>query len=246
MYNLTGSCFLSTVLLTVLGLGAPSAQAQPYPDSSNPRPMSRTAIDMGRTFDPSTSGTINSNARVAKPKIITKTEWGGKESSGTMKSHFPTHLTVHHEGSPKPLTSDRDPKQILRNLQIYGWTQKNWPDLPYHYLIDLDGNVYEGRDAMKVGDTNTAYDPSGKLLVTMMGNTGIQAPNRAQLDAMVNLMAWAADYYNIDPGTIKGHMEYTSTACPGKYLYPFVASGFFEGEVRRRIAEAYGKANRED
>lgn len=215
------------------------AGAQTYKDSSQARPMSLKEIDTGRSFDEATSGTINENTRVEKPRIISKTEWGGGESSGTMKSHFPRSLTVHHEGSPKPLTPDRDPKELLQNLQRYGWNHKSWPDLPYHFLIDLNGNIYEGRDAMKVGDTNTAYDPSGKLLVTMMGNTNIPAPTKAQLDSMVNLMAWASDYYNIDPATIKGHLEYTSTACPGKYLYPFVASGFFEGEVRRVLREAY-------
>ena len=130
----------------------------------------------------------------------------------------------HHEGSPRPLTPDRDPKEILRNLQKYGWREKNWPDLPYHLLIDLEGNIYEGRDIMKVGDTNTAYNPAGKLLIVVMGNTNVQAPNEKQLDSMTKLLAWASDYYNIDPATIRGHMEYTSTACPGKYLYPFSSS----------------------
>lgn len=234
--------FLAALAVTAtLALEPSASTAQLFRDSSHPRPMSLSNMNMGRTFGPETSGTINENARVPKPRIITKTEWGGGESSGTMKSHFPNSLTVHHEGSPRPLTPDRDPKQILQNLQKYGWTQKDWADLPYHYLIDLDGNIYEGRDVMKVGDTNTAYDPSGKVLVTLMGNTGIQAPTKAQLDAMSDVMAWAADYFNIDPGTIKGHLEYTSTACPGKYLYPFVASGYFEGEVRTRIRDAYKK-----
>lgn len=220
--------------------------AQPFPDSSHPRPMALRNLDMGRSFGPETSGTLNQNAKVPKPRVISKAEWGGGESSGTMKSHFPVSLTVHHEGSPHILTPDKDPKVLLQNLQKYGWNQKNWPDLPYHFLVDLDGNIYEGRDPMKVGDTNTSYNPAGKLLVTMMGNTALQAPNEKQLQAMVDIMAWAADYYNIDPATIKGHMEYTQTACPGKYLYPFVASGFFEGQVREKIAKAYGKATPEE
>ncbi len=233
------SFFLALALAASTVCIGVSAQAQPYLDSSHPRPMSLESLNMGRSFGPDTSGTINSNAKVAKPQIISKTEWGGGESSGTMQKHFPVSLTVHHEGSPKPLTPSQDPKKLLQNLQKYGWSQKAWPDLPYHFLIDLEGNIYEGRDAMMVGDTNTSYDPAGKLLITMMGNTNIQVPTKHQIDAMTNLMAWASDYYNINPATIKGHLEYTQTACPGKYLYPYVASGFFEGEVRRVIGEAY-------
>lgn len=231
------------ILLIVAGFAvfaiATTVCAQPYLHSSQPRPMALRNVDMGRTFDEASSGTINEQARVPKPRIITKTEWGGGESTAPMRSHFPVSLTVHHQGSPKPLTPDQDPKRGLRNLQQYGWNDRNWPDLPYHYLLDLDGNIYEGRDSMKVGDTNTAYNPAGKLLITLMGNTDLQAPTTAQLDAMVDLMAWSADYYNIDPATVRGHMEYTPTGCPGKYLYPFVASGYLEGQIRQKIAKAY-------
>lgn len=216
-----------------------TAAAQRFQPITKPQPMALRNLDMGRTFGPETSGTINQHTRVPKPEIITKTEWGGAPSSGTMRSHFPISLTIHHEGSPRPLTPDVDPKKKLQGLQNYGFREKNWPDLPYHYLIDLEGNIYEGRDPMKVGDTNTAYNPAGKLLITMMGNTDIQAPTTAQVDAMTNMLAWAADHYNIDPATIKGHMDYTTTACPGKYLYPYVVSGYFEGQVRDAIQKAY-------
>ncbi len=227
------------LLLVVVAMVSSVSYGQPYLGSSQPRPMALRNLDMGRSFDDASSGTINEKVRVPKPEIISKTEWGGGESSGTMRSHFPSSLTVHHQGSPRPLSPDDDPQQGLRNLQKWGWSDRGWPDLPYHYLLDLDGNIYEGRDVMKVGDTNTAYNPAGKLLITLMGNTDIQAPTKAQLDSMVDLMAWASDYYNIDPATVRGHMEYTPTGCPGKYLYPFVVSGFFEGQIRQKIAEAY-------
>lgn len=226
------TCLLQCIVL--------QAGAQPYLTSDVPRPMAKRNIELGRTFDASSSGTINNAAKVPKPTIITKAEWGGGESSGTMKSHFPISITFHHEGSPKPLTPNENPKELLQKLQKYGWNQKNWPDLPYHYLVDLDGNLYEGRDPMHVGDTNTKYNPAGKLLISVMGNYELQAANEKQLTKIADLMAWLCDYYNIPPDTIRGHMEYTPTDCPGKYLYPFVASGFFEGEVRKRIAKAYG------
>jgi len=228
--------------MLIIGCGV--AEAEPYLPGTQPHPMALKNLDMGRTFDVSTSGTINKNARVPKPRVISKAEWGGGPSSGTMTSQFPVSLTVHHEGTPKPLLPGDDPELQLRNLQKYGWAQKNWPDLPYHFLIDRDGNIYEGRDPMKAGDTNTAYDPRGKLLITAMGNTEIQAPTQKQIDAMTDLMACACDYYNIPPETVKGHMEYTPTDCPGKYLYPYVASGFFEGEIRERIKNAYVSGKR--
>lgn len=219
-----------------------SAPGSDYLPSDNPKPMALRKMDLGRVFDATTSGVINASPRVKKPPIVTRAEWGGGPSSGTEHRHFPSRLTIHHEGSPKPLTPDQDPSKLLRNLQVWGWNEKKWPDVPYHFLIDLDGNIYEGRDPLKAGDTNTTYDPTGHLLVTAMGNYELQAPTQKQIDAFCDLIAWACDYYGIDPSTIAGHMDYVRyTDCPGRYLYPYVSSGFIEGEVRKRIRDAYVK-----
>jgi hypothetical protein len=222
--------------------GGSVALAGPYLSSEVPLPMARRTMPLGRAFDAATSGAENATPRVPKPPIISKAAWGGQESSGTMKGHFPTLLTLHHEGSPKPLTPDRDPKVLLQNLQKWGWSAKGWADIPYHFMVDLEGRIYECRDIMKAGDTATTYDPTGHLLVTAMGNYDLQTPTEKQLSAICDLMAWACDKYNIDPATLRGHLEYAQTACPGKYLYPYLASGFIEGEVRLRIARAYGAA----
>lgn len=202
---------------------------------------------LGRAFDPATSGQINQATKVPKPKILTKTEWGGGEASTTLlRSHFPVFITLHHTGDNKPLTREKDPKQHLRNIQQWGWRDKKWADLPYHYLIDLDGNIYEGRDPLKVGDTNTKYDPAGHFLISVIGNYMVQAPNENQLKAIADLFAYACDYYNISPATLRGHRDVVSgTSCPGKFLYPYVTSGMLEGEIRRRLQSAYG-INAED
>jgi hypothetical protein len=230
-------CLIAAILLAAITV---SGSAQPYRQSDFERPMARREMVIGRSYDKETSGRINQKTRVAKPRIISKTEWGGGESSGTMRDQFPYVLTFHHVASPSIITATDDAATSLQNLQKYGWNQKNWPDLPYHFLLGYHGEIYEGRDPLKVGDTNTRYDPSGKLLISMMGNYELQTPNEKQLTAVCDLMAWASDYYNIPPETIRGHMEFTKTGCPGRYLYPYVASGYFEGEVRQRLARAYG------
>ena len=216
-----------------------AAAAGKYEPADSPRPMALRGIDIGRKFDASTSGTINPAPKVPKPRIVTKQEWGGGESSGTMRSHFPLRLTLHHEGSGKPQLPTDDAAKELKALQAYGWKSKGWADIPYHYVIDVNGNIYEARDPMKVGDTNTTYDPSGHLLVTAMGNYELQAPTIKELDAICDLMAWLCDYYNIDPASLRGHMEYADTLCPGKTLFPYVVSGYIEGQVRSRIRDAY-------
>src|SRR5438477_4564533 len=111
-----------------LGMILP-ATARQFGTSDDIRPMALRNMPFGRSFDDSTSGTINPNPRVPKPRIISKTEWGGWESTGTMKSHFPVRLTFHHEGG-NVLKPGDDPKKLLRNLQNWGLREKHWPDIP--------------------------------------------------------------------------------------------------------------------
>ena len=229
----------AAAVVTAALIAAPvSAQVgYPLPDSARPKAMRDLAL--GRSFDGTTSGQVNPAPRVPKPRIVTKAEWGGKPTSGTAQAHFPSRLTLHHGGDAKPLLPTDDPVKKMVGLQRFSQHDKPWPDIPYHFTIDLQGNIYEARDPMTAGDTNTTYNPKAHLLIEVMGNYEIQEPNEKQIKAISDLMAWACDYYNIDPATIRGHKDYAQTACPGKYLYPYVTSGEIEGQVRTRIRAAY-------
>jgi hypothetical protein len=131
---------------------------------------------------------------------------------------------------------DKDPQQYLRNLQTWSRNTRMWADIPYHYLIDLDGKVYEGRDIRYAGDTNTEYDPTGHALIVVLGNFEEVDPNPAQLQAVVDTMAMIARQFNISPATIAGHKDFSKqTACPGRSLYPYLESGYFRREVEKQI-----------
>jgi hypothetical protein len=146
-----------------------------------------------------------------------------------------TSITLHHEGSAKPLLPGDDPVQLLRNLQSWSASDRNWWDVPYHYLIDLDGNIYEGRDWHYVGETNTTYDPSGHFLISIIGNYDLQEPTQKQLDAIADLMAWAVEEFDVPVDSIKGHYQYADTGCPGKNLRKYLEDGTFRRMVEARL-----------
>ena len=148
-----------------------------------------------------------------------------------------TSITLHHEGSAKPLRPEDDPVAGLRALQSWGERDRNWWDVPYHYLIDLDGHVYEGRDWHYMGETNTTYDPSGHLLISILGNYNLQEPTPAQLDAIADVMAWAVQKFDVPLDSIRGHYQYAQTDCPGKNLRKYLEDGTF----RRMVAERLNK-----
>lgn len=178
--------------------------------------------------------TVPANQRVAaiEQRIITVAQWGGTPAdAGRARVHVPTRITLHHGGETFPRS--RDPREYLRSLQAWSRSDRKWIDIPYHYIVDLDGNIYEGRDSRYAGDTNTDYDPAGHALVMVLGNYEEIEPSAAQLAAIVDLMGMLAVRYRMDAGAIAAHKDFAhNTLCPGKNLYPYVQNGYFRDRVR--------------
>lgn len=149
--------------------------------------------------------------------------------------HTITHVTLHHTGDARTLLASDDPAQRLRNLQAWGARERNWWDVPYHFLLDLEGDIYEGRDWHYTGETNTAYNPSGHFLISMIGNYDQQEPSAAQLASIADLMAWAIRENGLTVDAIGGHYHYASTGCPGKYLRPYLEDGTLKRLVQERL-----------
>lgn len=166
------------------------------------------------------------------PRVAVSDSAGG----AAMRLRIPhriTHVTLHHTGSAEPLQPHEDPVAKLRGLQSWGASARNWWDVPYHYLLDLDGRAYEGRDWRYMGETNTTYDPGGHFLISMIGNYERQAPSPRQLEAIADLMAWALRKFDLPVERIGGHYNYANTGCPGQHLRKYLE----DGTLRRMAAE---------
>lgn len=151
--------------------------------------------------------------------------------------HRITHVTLHHTGDARPLMPGEDARVRLRNLQAWGAAERNWWDVPYHFLLDLEGRIHEGRDYRFMGETNTTYDPGGHFLISIIGNYSRQEPTPAQLESIADLMAWAIDEFDLPLDRIGGHYDYAETSCPGTHLRKYLEDGTF----RRMVAERLGR-----
>jgi len=169
------------------------------------------------------------------PTVVASTIAGGAELRLRVP-HRITHVTLHHTGSPEPLRPTDDPREKLRGLQAWGARDRNWWDVPYHYLIDLDGRIYEGRDYHFMGETNTTYDPEGHFLISVIGNYGRQEATPAQLEAIADLMAWALARFDLPVDRIGGHYNYADTDCPGRELRKYLEDGTLRRMVSARLA----------
>ena len=169
------------------------------------------------------------------PPQVANSEIAGGANMRLRIPHNITHITLHHTGDAQPLRPTDDPAAKLRGLQSWGAAERNWWDVPYHYLLDLDGHIYEGRDWHFMGETNTAYDPGGHFLISVIGNYGKQEPTQAQLNAIADLMAWAFREFNLPLDRLGGHYNYAQTGCPGKNLRKYLEDGTFKRMVQARL-----------
>lgn len=184
----------------------------------------------------STKELYRTTSRVAYPAtlgIVPQREWGGKPWEGATPVHHINRITIHHGGEEFP--AEKDPVNYLVGLQNWSRSEKHWVDIPYHYMIDLRGTIYEARPVEIPGDTNTPYDPRGHALICVMGNYEHQILNEAQLSSVISLAAFLAKHFNVPPDSIKGHKDYTETLCPGQNLYRYLQDGTIVSRVQQQL-----------
>lgn len=179
---------------------------------------------------------LNEPADVKRPDIISKEDWQGKDLTREIETHEIKYITIHHGGVEFP--EDRDPFQYMRDLQRFSQEDKNWVDIPYHFTIDLNGNIFENRPLEYPGDTNTEYDPTGHALIHVVGNYEIQKVDPDQIEAISHLSAWLSQEYDVPVDSIATHRDYSEqTVCPGEDLYKYFEDGTIHDKIRSYFEE---------
>lgn len=182
------------------------------------------------------TGCTSSKKTTALPDvtIVPRSGWNANEPR-PYKQHTPSRITVHHEGTRLEVTDDAAKK--IRAIQVWGMgPDRNWTDIPYHFLIAPDGTVYEGRAVTTVGETATEYDPTGHLLITCLGNLEVQEVPQAQLQSLVKMIAYVSRKYNIPVETLTTHRDNSSqTNCPGRNLYAYFQNGYIMEGVKKEL-----------
>ena len=198
---------------------------------------------------------------MSRPHILTQPAWGGLSPTRGFRAQRPERITLHHEGvyfdgsTPAP--------RYLQHVQIWSMNTQGWPDIPYHFLIDRQGLIYQGRPLDTQGDTNTSYQTHGHALIALLGkyDQGEQQPNGDQIDALIALVAWIADSYGIPADTIRGHRDFIPRnaegehidpktgeriTCPGDNLYRYIADGTIQHGVEQLLSQSHQATPRED
>ncbi|MCA9003560.1 MAG: N-acetylmuramoyl-L-alanine amidase, partial [Planctomycetes bacterium] len=83
--------------------------------------------------------------------VLGRDAWGARKAnrSNLTRATDPwRYITIHHSALEKSIQSvgtSAGAKSALRKMQAYHMDSRKWGDLGYHFLIDPQGQVYQGR-----------------------------------------------------------------------------------------------------
>lgn len=158
----------------------------------------------------------------AQDWLIERAEWGSTDSLDASYEHRIEYITIHHGGEIFP--DDKNTVEYLKNLQTWSRNEKKWIDVPYHFIVDRSGKIYEGRPLNYRGDTNTSYDPTGHALIVLLGNFEEQELKTEQIRSLKTVTDYLAKQKSVPTTKIKTHKDYAETLCPGKKLSAYLGT----------------------
>ncbi len=198
----------------------------------------------------------SASAAAAMPTIVTRAQWGADESlrdPGFKYTSTVKVAIVHHTASGNSYWQTGGDTlaaaaQDLRAIYAYS-VATGYADIPYNFLVDQAGRIYEGRAGgvdKAVLSAATGGFNTDTMSVSALGNYQTARPSSAMVVAIERITAWKLGLFHRDPtgrtalisaggGTdrwpvgasvllnnISGHRDTGATACPGSYLYPYL------------------------
>ncbi|MFC1598463.1 N-acetylmuramoyl-L-alanine amidase [Patescibacteria group bacterium] len=176
--------------------------------------------------------------------IISREEWGANENykyddEGNdlweEEYYLPEKFVIHHTAGEK---ANVDPKATVRAIQYWHAVGREWGDIGYNFLIDSQGNIYEGRRGGDGVVAGHAYMRNRNTIgIAILGcyesETACNTPDNLTEAAKLSLnklIAVKSQEFNIDPlaqtsfhgeilSNVIGHSDVGSTTCPGNLLY---------------------------
>jgi len=236
----------AAALASGVGLGSFTRDAGAAEQGETPPPAAPLAPTIKPVFEPKPTwlgpfspSTITFSAPTdagLPPNVRSREAWGAAAPVQPYVPQTPKAVSLHHTGAywnGKP-----GPEQYLKNIQhFHTGPQREWEDIAYHYLVDLDGVIWAGRPPTVRGNPSIYYDPTGLVLISFLGDFGSQEPTEPQVQHSAETAAWLMKKYSMPSTTVTGHRDHAPTSCPGDNLYRLLQDGSFG----RRVKDALSK-----
>ncbi|MCM1990760.1 peptidoglycan recognition family protein [Oceanirhabdus seepicola] len=173
---------------------------------------------------------------ISKPYIILRRDWNARNPTDKMNYLSKiNYLVIHHTTFNGDNKIGEYAKEAVLDIQKYHMSKKydnqgnliknKWADIGYHYLISMDGQIFQGRDINFQGAH--AYGLNDKSIgIALLGNFSHKELYPSQMRSLVHLLALLKQKYSTPSTNIIGHRDVinlnpdgTITECPGIALY---------------------------
>jgi peptidoglycan hydrolase-like protein with peptidoglycan-binding domain len=194
----------------------------------------------------------SASAAATTPTIITRKQWGADESLRGPATYNTTvkAIVIHHTASSNDYTAATTAAQI-RGIYAYDTQGLGWSDIAYNFLVDKFGRIYEGRAGSITSAVRGAHAMgfnTDTMGVAALGNYETSGAPAVMVDALAKVAGWKLSQYGVNPEgtttltsaggtgtkyaagvrvslpTVNAHQNTSYTLCPGRYLYPQMAT----------------------
>lgn len=219
--------------------GAATASSMPGPLWPDQQPKPWVPPKPAATPVPVAPAPQRQVAKAAAPGIMPRGRWtrAGVIASRADPMNGINRITVHHTAvSSLAMRTESDAIKMMNTLRN-GHVSRGWADIGYHYAIDPQGRVWEGRPLSWQGAHVENQNPHN-LGIVLMGNFDQQSPTADQLAALDGFVAAQARRFRIPLDRIRTHQELAKTACPGRNLQRYMLATRSSGGGRMALTLA--------
>ena len=126
---------------------------------------------------------------------------------GSLTKRKSTDFIILHHSAGKTGT--------VESIHKYHRDIRGWVGIGYNFIVYKDGTVHEGRGLDYTGAHCSGYN-SKSIGVCCIGDFTKEYMTREQYYALAELIKYLKGIY--PKATVKGHREFSNTACPGTYF----------------------------
>ena len=151
---------------------------------------------------------------------ITRAEWGARPPKSRVTIGRSEGMFTHYTAGPRAATRAAGVAQV-RGIQAFHQNSRGWADIGYSFLVDDEGNVYEGRGWGVAGGHTNGWNSKSHAVCAIL-NDG-QQPTPQMLAAL----RFVHDEHDrkYGKGFHRSHRDVNPTSCPGDILHRWMQAG---------------------
>ena len=194
------------------------------PEAATPDQLSRARRGARSVGDLGPAAALPASGPVALTGLVRRARWNAAPADPrNMRRSAPRWkwITVHHSVFTSEGDSLAASLDTVQRIQRVHMDNEDYADIGYHYLIDRQGRVIEGRSLRWQGAHAGGSNNVGNVGICLLGNFEVERPTAAALRSLERLIVELQRELRIPRRNVRPHRDWKETECPGRHLMPW-------------------------